>query len=424
MPLKQVVTVFAFTFRDGVRKKAFIVSTFIIFALLVILCALPRIITALSGDDDTTAAPSVRDRICYFIDEGGWIPNGKNALAAAFPEWEFVEGTASSLDVYLAETAENEKYSIVLIEKQTGPDPSVTVTTKNFMSGISAERVAEVLTEAYVSHSLAALGAPDEAARLALLSLPVSAETAGEMDVSGYALGLLLTMLMFIAIYYYGYSVAMSVALEKTSRVMETLVVSAKPSRILAGKCLASGALGLAQFCGILIFGAICYSLLVPDGFVLFGAPLSLSALSASKAVVICLYFLFGYGLYAVMNAACGASVSRIEDINSAMMPVMLVTFVSFYLGYFAALAAPTGSLIQKIAIYTPFCSPFIVPFKLLNSDVAAADVVISLVLLAVFIALFSVIGAKIYSSSVLHYGRRLTFKDYVRHRRDARPEK
>ena len=417
-------TVFAFTFRDGVRKKAFLVSTIIIFALLLILCALPRIISALSGDGGEAAAPAVKDKICYFIDDQKLIANGREALVEAFPEWEIVAGESAELDSYLAETAENEKYSVILVAKQADPDPSITVTTKNFMSGINADRVAEVLTQTYVSNSLAALGAPEEAARLALLSLPVRTEMAGHMDISGYALGILLTVLMFFAIYYYGYSVSMSVALEKTSRVMETLVVSAKPSRILAGKCLAAGTLGLLQFAGILIFGAVCYSLLIPDGFMLFGAPLSLSAMTVSKAILICLYFLFGYGLYAVMNAACGASVSRIEDINSAMMPVMMISLISFYIGYFAALAAPTGSLIQKIAVYTPFCSPFIVPFKLLNGDVAALDVVISLALLAIAIVLLSIVSAKIYSSSVLHYGNRLKFKDLLRQRRAARLSK
>ena len=68
-------------------------------------------------------------------------------------------------------------------------------------------------------------------------------DIAGQMDLSGYALGLILTVLMFFAIYYYGYGVSMSVATEKASRVMETLVVSAKPSRLLIGKCLAMGCL-------------------------------------------------------------------------------------------------------------------------------------------------------------------------------------
>ena len=141
--MKQMFTVFAFTFRDGVRKKAFLVSTIIIFALLLILCALPRIISALSE----AAAPAVKDKICYFIDDQKLIANGREALVEAFPEWEIVAGESAELDSYLAETAENEKYSVILVAKQADPDPSITVTTKNFMSGINADRVAEVLTQ-------------------------------------------------------------------------------------------------------------------------------------------------------------------------------------------------------------------------------------------------------------------------------------
>mgnify|MGYP000494293366 CR=1 FL=1 len=64
------------------------------------------------------------------------------------------------------------------------------------------------------------------------------------MDITGYILGVFMTIVMFFAVYYYGNGVAMSVAAEKTSRVMETLIVSAKPSRILAGKWSGHGCCG------------------------------------------------------------------------------------------------------------------------------------------------------------------------------------
>mgnify|MGYP000594530332 FL=1 len=70
------------------------------------------------------------------------------------------------------------------------------------------------------------------------------------MNLTEYVVGLLLTFVMFFAVYYYGYGVAMSISSEKTSRVMETLIISAKPSKILIGKCLAMGVLGLLQLVG------------------------------------------------------------------------------------------------------------------------------------------------------------------------------
>lgn len=103
--------------------------------------------------------------------------------------------------------------------------------------------------------------------KAALTDLSYSSQIVCKMDVSGYAIGILLTIIVFFAVYYYGYGVAMSVASEKTSRVMETLVVSAKPSRILLGKCLAMGVLGLVQLLAFLVVGAVCFATIVPTGF-------------------------------------------------------------------------------------------------------------------------------------------------------------
>jgi ABC-2 type transport system permease protein len=106
------------------------------------------------------------------------------------------------------------------------------------------------------------------------------------------------------------------------------------------------------------------------------------------------------------MNSVCGASVSKIEDLNSALMPVMMLSLLSFYLGYISAASGGEGML-TKIAMYLPFSSPFIIPFKLLNGNVAALDIAISIVLLVVFIIIIAYISTKIYSASVLNYGKK-----------------
>jgi hypothetical protein len=92
---------------------------------------------------------------------------------------------------------------------------------------------------------------------------------------------------------------------------METLLVAARPRELFWGKCLAMGVLGLAQLSLFLGFGALCYHFLVPEDFLIMGMPLSLSAPSC-----LCAYFLLGYRI--------GAQLVTGEDVNSAMMPVMI----------------------------------------------------------------------------------------------------
>ncbi len=431
--MKQIWTVFVFTLKDAARKKAFKISTFILLLVIFAACLIVNLTSSggesaegaagatTAGTGAETASGAAEEEagqditlegVCYYIDEDAAIPGGMEALQAALPTYQVKQGDAAQLGAYRSEIAENGEVSLVLVQ-QTQGSPAVTVVTKDVLSGVNNSDVSDALNQQYIVNQLEAQGVTGDVAATLNFEIPVAVEIAGEMDLSGYVLGIVIVMLMFFAIYYYGYGVSMSIATEKTSRVMETLVVSAKPSRILIGKCLAMGALGLLQMAGVMLFAALCYHFLIPDNFTLMGMPLSLSSFTLTRAVIILAYFILGYALYAVMNAVCGASVSKIEDINSAMMPVVLIAMISFYLGYFTAISGSgTDSLLQQIAIYVPFCSPFIVPFKILNGDVATMDLILSLAALVVAIVLITALSIRIYTASVLHYGSRIKLKD------------
>lgn len=431
--MKQIWTVFVFTLKDAARKKAFKISTFILLLVIFAACLIVNL-TSSGGESAESAAGATTagtgaetasgaaeeeagqditlEGVCYYVDEDAAIPGGMEALQAALPTYQVKQGDAAQLGAYRSEIAENDEVSLVLVQ-QTQGSPAVTVVTKDVLSGVNNSDVSDALNQQYIVNQLEAQGVTGDVAATLNFEIPVAVEIAGEMDLSGYVLGIVIVMLMFFAIYYYGYGVSMSIATEKTSRVMETLVVSAKPSRILIGKCLAMGALGLLQMAGVMLFAALCYHFLIPDNFTLMGMPLSLSSFTLTRAVIILAYFILGYALYAVMNAVCGASVSKIEDINSAMMPVVLIAMISFYLGYFTAISGSgTDSLLQQIAIYVPFCSPFIVPFKILNGDVATMDLILSLAALVVAIVLITALSIRIYTASVLHYGSRIKLMD------------
>lgn len=424
--MNQILTVFKFTFKDAVRKKAFIISTAIMLLVIIVICALPSVINFIKSDDqkentnstqqsDTSSAEATstveKTKTLYYVDEGNLIQDAIASLEAGFPEWNVERAEASKTSEYREQIKENDKISLIQITLQE-ESPFITVVNKDILSGISETKVIDVLSKTYISQCLLGQGIEAQVIAFAQSTLPGTVEIAGSMNFSGYIMGILLTMVTFFAVYYYGYGVAMSVATEKTSRVMETLIVSAKPSRILAGKCLGMGALGLFQFGVIFLFAGLCYKVLVPKDFLLGGMPISLDAFTLRSALLIVVFFILGYMLYSMMNAVCGASVSKIEDLNSAMMPVMMVALLSFYLAYFSMLMASASSPIQKVAMYLPFSSAFIMPFKLLNSDVSNMDVFISIALLVISIVVISLISARLYSSSVLHYGKKLKLKE------------
>ncbi len=278
------------------------------------------------------------------------------------------------------------------------------------MTGVPVDRMKETVRRVIVDDALSKAGVAESTSQLVLTDIPSITIPASKMDITGYALGIVLTMIIFFAIYFYGYGVAMSVASEKTSRVMETLIVSTKPSRILLGKCIAMGTLGLIQLSIFILAAALGYNLLIPDDFTISGVPLALSSFTPASALLILVYFLLGYALFAMINSVCGATVSRAEDLQSAMMPSVLISMISFYAAYMVMFMPDQG--IRRIVTYIPFTSAFIMPFRLLNENVAPIDIGISVVLLLVAIILVAMVSVRLYSASVLHYGQRLKIKD------------
>lgn len=411
--MKQIFTVFAFTLKDAIRKKAFIISTAIILALIIGGSAALAIFMGSSDETDEGTDEAPQKNICYYLDEHDILPGAAEALTVLY---DVKEITAAEKEDVVAQIKEDKSISLLEVSAKNS-QPLVTVYSKDFMSGAGANvsSVSQIINEVHSMNVLVNSGVDPD---LVILSRqPVQYETvfAGEMNASAYVIGIVFTLLMFFAIYYYGYGVAMSVATEKTSRVMETLIVSAKPSRILLGKCFGMGVLGIIQFAMIVLTGGLCLKFIIPSELLTQGSEFSLSVLNAETVSVMFVYFVLGYSLFAVMNAVSGALVSKIEDLNSAMMPVMLLSMVGFYLGYFVNILSPGSGIVQKIAMYLPISSPFIVPSSMLSNSIEPYQVVISVLILAFSVIAVGALSVNIYSASVLHYGKKLKFKDAIK---------
>ena len=411
--MKQIFTVFAFTLKDAIRKKAFIISTAIILALIIGGSAALAIFMGSSDETDEGTDEAPQKNICYYLDEHDILPGAAEALTVLY---DVKEITAAEKEDVVAQIKEDKSISLLEVSAKNS-QPLVTVYSKDFMSGAGANvsSVSQIINEVHSMNVLVNSGVDPD---LVILSRqPVQYETvfAGEMNASAYVIGIVFTLLMFFAIYYYGYGVAMSVATEKTSRVMETLIVSAKPSRILLGKCFGMGVLGIIQFAMIVLTGGLCLKFIIPSELLTQNSEFSLSVLNAETVAVMFVYFVLGYSLFAVMNAVSGALVSKIEDLNSAMMPVMLLSMVGFYLGYFVNILSPGSGIVQKIAMYLPISSPFIVPSSMLSNSIEPYQVVISVLILALSVIAVGALSVKIYSASVLHYGKKLKFKDAIK---------
>ena len=397
---------------EGLRKKTFVVSTILVSALLLLLCVIPGFFAdGESGGAAEQPAPTGEPgSICYVLESGEPIPGLLASLSEAYPDIRFETSDPGSLEQHKADIEKHDALSALLVDSKGGGLPALTFYTKDFMTGPPTDGIAQTVKSAYITARFAQEGVPESLAALTSAKLTVTTETVGEMNLTGYVLGIVVTLIMFFAIYMYGYWVAMSVASEKTSRVMETLVVSCKPSRILIGKCLGMGALGLLQMAIFLLVGGVALQVFLPGAISLGGMPLSFDALNLPNALLLIAYFILGYALYALLNSVCGATVSRAEDIQAALTPVMMITLLAFYMAYFGAIL-PGGGTLRTAATYIPFTSPFVMPFRLLNETVPMGEILSSMGILLVSILAIAALSIRLYTVSVLHYGQRLKLR-------------
>ena len=134
---------------------------------------------------------------------------------------------------------------------------------------------------------------------------------------------------LYMVILLYGQMVATNVATEKSSRAMEVLITRAKPTSMMFGKVLASCLAGLIQLIAVFGSALVFYNINKSawgDNMIIesiFNIPVTLF-------VYMLVFFILGFLMYAFMFGAIGSTASKLEDINTSVMPVTFLFIIAF----------------------------------------------------------------------------------------------
>jgi ABC-2 type transport system permease protein len=244
-----------------------------------------------------------------------------------------------------------------------------------------------------------------------------------EEDFGGaYILAYAVVILTFMAILTYGNWVAQSVAEEKSGRVMELLITAATPRQLLTGKVLGTGAAGLTQYAAMVaavVIGLVANGPVSERLGVTGSLPIQLPELEPMMIVSFGVFFLLGFVLYSTLYAAAGSMVSRIEDVQQAVGPLMFLA-MGGYFASFAALNDPDAGWVGILSVI-PFFSPYVMPARMLLTTPTAMEIGLAILLLVVTVVVAIWIASRIYSAGVLLYGPRVGIRTVRRASRVAR---
>lgn len=409
-------TVLKYTFKENSRKKSFIISTIITLILTAVIVSMPAIIKSFDNTSkNKTKQESSNTKtkgIIFVVDSKGILKGNSNKLNTVFSQYKFKPETANNIDSLKIKVKKEENNALLILDEKNGV-PTFNYIVKQSGNGLDPSALSQYIKSNFVTNLLKEAKVPNNITQMLQTDISFNVSELGKGKVGSSISSMIVSMLLFFSIYYYGYGVAMSIASEKTSRVMELLVTSTKPSIIILGKSVAMGLLGLVQVFMVVCTGLLTYKLTFPDNFSIGGQALDFSSFTPFSIVMIVIYFILGYFLYAMMNAVAGATVSKAEDVNSALMPISFISIAAFYLGNFS-LTVPKGT-VSIVSSIIPFSSPFSMPSRILATEVPIWQITASLLSLFITIAFIAWISIKIYSAAILHYGKRLKLKDLMK---------
>jgi ABC-2 type transport system permease protein len=244
---------------------------------------------------------------------------------------------------------------------------------------------------------------PEQIARLQGIELASrTLEAKQDVDEARQYAGLLASMVLYIAILVFGQFVALGAVEEKQNRVVEVVLSRVDASQILLGKVAGIGALGLVQLVVLGAAAILTLSIVETD--------LPLPSIGITTAASTVVWFVLGYTLYAFVYAALGATVTRQEDLQGVLILPVIVILPGFFVAQFA-LAEPDSPLVRLGSLF-PFWTPFVMPVRIGNGDVAVWEVLLSIGLVIAAAVLLNRIGARLYSGALLSTGKRVKLRD------------
>lgn len=219
--------------------------------------------------------------------------------------------------------------------------------------------------------------------------------------------GLAIAMLLYITIFIYGLNVLRGVLEEKQTRVAEVVISSVSPSRLLAGKVIGVGGVGLTQLVLWMTVSVLLYKVRQPllERLGAGGMPLSIPEISFAMGAILLGFFVLGFLFYAGLFAAVGATVNSEQEAQQAQMPVvmLLATSVIFVQN---VLLAPDGGLARVLSIL-PFSAPVVMPLRMTVSAVPPLDIALGLLSVGVGAVASTWLASRIYRVGLLMYGKK-----------------
>lgn len=445
MKLRNIGIIISREYLTRVKKKSFLLTTFIVPVLFAALCILPSVIMFLAEESGKKVA---------VVDQSGIVMPYLSDTDAI----DYIDYSDSPVDSMKTRFTDLELDALLVVSEIDSASRNVSVSTysEKPVSVDMKESIRTRVNDAVEDYRLTFYDVDDLKQILKDVEADVQISTftldeSGEEKITSSEVYMIISMLLSIIIYMFiamfSGMVMQSVIEEKASRVVEVLVSSVKATELMFGKIIGVACVALTQF-----FLWIVLTAVLVGGFSAFAGFDSLmgdpaqtqemmemaggmggvsvedmasmtqdeSELGAVMSTLkdlnyvqlifsFIIYFALGYLLYASFFAAIGSAVENEADTNQLQMPVTVPLLLAFFIALYA-FKAPDSQIVFWGSMI-PFTSP-IVMLARIPFGVPAWELGLSIALLALTFFACAWMSAKIYKIGILMFGKKTTFKD------------
>ncbi len=445
MKMRNITTIISREYLTRVKKKSFLLTTFLVPIFFAAMCILPSVIMFFAKDTGKQVA---------VIDQSGIV----------MPY--LVDSEAVDYEDYSSEPVDEMKtnFESLGLDALVVISPLDTVARNLSIASYSPKPLSMELKEGVKSkaddavedYRLSLYGIEDleqimEDVKADVPMATYTLDESGEEKITSSEVYMIISMVLSMIIYMFvsmfSAMVMQSVIEEKASRVVEVLVSSVKATELMFGKILGVACVALTQF-----FLWIILTLVLVGGFSAFGGfdmimgdpaqteqmmemtgsmvGMDMAEMTdmmaqeeglgavvstlkdidwAQMIIAFVIYFVLGYLLYASFFAAIGSAVENEADTNQLQMPITIPLLLAFFIALYA-FNAPDSPIVWWGSMI-PFTSP-IVMLARIPFGVPMWELVLSVVLLIGTFIACAWMSAKIYKIGILMFGKKTTFKD------------
>lgn len=422
--------IYSFTLKQVLKSKTYLISYIIL--VMIVLVSMPIASKLLFANTEDENSPSPIDKV--------YVNNMTSLTDIEFSDINNItsfkhitfEPMIMDYDTLVEHITDKENASAILdISEENGSyNLHLSMVKEGPIKRSHLQRLGDALLTDFTNARMEYLGISRE--QLTLLQTPVLSKVT-MTDINGaeileedtsissseywFVYGILFFVMMTTMLT--GTQVATSIASEKSTRVVEYLLITVKPLALMIGKVLAMLTAAMIQMLSMV--AALFISNMISASFSYKDKSL-LSQLLPSDLfnninivnIILCILLVFlGLLFYAVLAGIAGATVSRLEEINEGLTIFTMVSLVGVYIGLGAAntlIGAGTNAFVV-FAFLFPLSSPFVLPGAILVGNASLPIVALAIALELVLIILLFRFVAKIYETLILHNGNTIKLK-------------